>query len=342
VISVYLHIRVASGKFKSRLKPQKKILSILIKILVGLGSFGIIYFRLENDLTQERLSIISASLSTPSSLAIIAFCLLLIPVNWGLESYKWQLITAPVEKVSYRTATKSVYAGVFLGNLAPGRATEFVAKIIFFYIANRSKITVLHFVNGMFQLAITIIAGFAALAYRLHDMSGNGNWMIITTSIVGTLLLAALVIAILKIDYLLNVISRKISKEKNAEHFHYSFTGKVIFRLFFFSALRYMVFFAQFALLLYVFFPFYMSATIFSGIALYFLITSTIPMISVLEAAIRAAVALVVFRNAGIDDATLALTSVLVWLTNIIIPSVAGYYILLRQNFNFKLFRSSR
>jgi hypothetical protein len=324
------------------LKRPKKILSILIKILVGLGSFGIIYFRLENDLTPERMSIISSSVSSASSLAIIAFCLLLIPLNWGLESYKWQLITAPVEKVSYRTASKSVYAGVFLGNLAPGRATEFVAKIIFFYIANRSKITVLHFVNGMFQLAITIIAGFIALAYRLKDMSGSANWMIFATSIVGTLLLLALVLAIFKIDYLLNVLSRRISKEKNAEHFHYSFTRKMVFRLFFFSSLRYLVFYAQFLLLLYVFFPFSMSATILSGIALYFLITSTLPMISVLEAAIRAAVALLVFRNAGIDDATLAITSVLVWLTNIIIPSIAGYYILLRQNFNFKLFRSSR
>jgi hypothetical protein len=102
------------------------------------------------------------------------------------------------------------------------------------------------------------------------------------------------------------------------------------------------VFYAQFAMLLYVFYPFSISGELLSEIALYFLVTTTIPMISVLEAAIRAAVALVVFRNSGIDDATLAITSILIWLLNIIIPSVAGYYILLRQNFNFKLFRSSR
>jgi hypothetical protein len=324
------------------LKRQKKILSLLIKIVVGLGSFGIIYFRLEHDLSAERMGLISNSLSSPSGLALIVLCLLLIPVNWGIESYKWQLITAPVEQVSYRTATKSVYAGVCLGNLAPGRATEFVAKIIFFYIANRPKITVLHFINGMFQLAITIIAGFIALAFQLRGLSATANWMIVTTSVIGTLLLAGLVLAIIKIDYLLNMLSRKISKNKHAEHFHYRFTGKMVFRLFFFSAIRYLVFFAQFAMLLYVFFPFQMTGTIFSEIALYFLVTTTIPMISVLEAAIRAAVALVVFRGSGIDDTKLALTSVLIWLVNIIIPSIAGYYILLRQNFNFKLFRSSR
>src|SRR5688572_30961137 len=89
---------------------------------------------------------------------MLAFMLaiLLIPVNWGIEAYKWKLITAPIQWVSYKTATKSVYSGVCLGNLAPGRATEFLAKIIFFKIENRPKISVLHFVGGMFQLSITI------------------------------------------------------------------------------------------------------------------------------------------------------------------------------------------
>ncbi len=324
------------------MKRPKKILSILIKILIGLGSFGIIYMRLENDLTPERLTMIRASLTSPVSLACMALCLLLIPVNWGIESYKWQLITAPVEPVSYRTASKSVYSGVCLGNLAPGRATEFVAKIIFFHIGNRPKITVLHFVNGMFQLAVTVIAGFVALGLQLQTMANTAGWMIYTTSIIGCLLLAALALAIWKIDYLLNVLSRKISKDKNAAHSHYSFTPKILFRLFSLSVVRYIVFYAQFALLLYIFYPFQFNGGILTGIPLYFLITTTLPMISVLEAAIRAAVALVVFRNSGVSDSSLALTSVLIWLTNIIIPSIAGYYILLRQNFNFKLFRSSR
>jgi hypothetical protein len=91
-----------------------------------------------------------------------------------------------------------------------------------------------------------------------------------------------------------------------------------------------------------VFHPVTFNYAIFSGVALYFLITTTLPMISVLEAATRAAVAIVVFRGSGISDTVLALSSVLIWLVNIIIPSIFGYIILLRQNFNFKLFRSKK
>jgi hypothetical protein len=60
-------------------------------------------------------------------------------------------------------------------------------------------------------------------------------------------------------------------------------------------------------------------------------------MLSVAEAAIRAAVAMVVFKSSGMSDTVVALTTVLIWLINIIIPSLIGYYFLLRENFNFKV-----
>ena len=324
------------------MKKPGKILSIVFKILIGAGSFGIIYLRLQNDLTPERLQVIAASLSSPKSLAAMVLCLLLIPVNWGIESYKWQLITAPVEKISYANATRSVYSGVCLGNLAPGRATEFVAKIIYFHIGNRPKVTVLHFVSGMFQLAITVLAGFAALVHYLSTIAGSANWIIWTTSTVGAVFLVALCLAVWKIDPLLHYLSIKISKGKEQEKMHYRFSGRLLLQMTGYSVLRYMVFFTQFALLLAIFVPFGLNGAIVAGIALYFLVTATIPMISVLEAAIRAAIALVVFRDTGISDSALALTSVLLWLVNIILPSIAGYYFLLRRNFNFKLFRSGR
>lgn len=150
-----------------------------------------------------------------------------------------------------------------------------------------------------------------------------------------------LIICIAKINTLLNFISKKISKQSQVEDFNYKFTAKSLLKLFGFSALRYSVFFLQFVLLIFLFHR-NISIVIFPEIALYFLITTTIPMISVLEAAIRAAVALVVFKDSGISNSALALSSLLIWLVNIIIPSIFGYIILLRQNFNFKLFKTKK
>jgi len=288
------------------------------------------------------MQLLSQAAFSGKGLSLLFLCLLLIPLNWGIEARKWQIITRPVEYISYRRATKSVYSGVCLGNLAPGRATEFLAKIIFFHISNRPKVTVLHFVGGMFQLSVTVVAGLTALIYQLNNFGDDYSWMVRTTSVIGVLLLLALIICIYKIDSLLNVIAKRISKGEPMEEFVYRFTPKSLAQLFGYSILRYAVFYSQFVIILFVFSPLALDYTVFSGIALYFLITTTLPMISVLEAAIRAAVALVVFKGSGISDTILALSSVLIWLVNIIIPSIFGYLILLRQNFNFKLFKSKK
>ena len=323
------------------MQKRKKILSILIKLLIGVGSFFIIYIRLKSDFTAEKLDILYSSAFSFFGSICFTLCLLLIPINWGIEAYKWKLITAPIQWISYKTATKSVYSGVCLGNLAPGRATEFLAKIIFFKIENRPKITVLHFVGGMFQLSITIISGFIALLFMLKNFGGGSVWMTYTTSTIGIVLLTLLTLSIYKINDVLNFISKKIDKESQVEDFNYKFTGVALFKLFGFSALRYSVFYCQFILLIFLFHR-DISFAVFPEIALYFLITTTIPMISVLEAAIRAAIALIVFKDSGISNSALALSSLLIWLVNIIIPSVFGYIILLRQNFNFKLYKTKK
>lgn len=323
------------------MQKRKKILSILIKLLIGVGSFSIIYIRLKGDFTTEKLELLYSAAFSITGVFCFSLCLLLVPINWGIEAYKWKLITAPIQWISYKTATKSVYSGVCLGNLAPGRATEFLAKIIYFKIEIRPKITVLHFVGGMFQLSITVVTGFIALLFTMSNFDSDSVWMTYTTSTIGAILLTLLILSIYKINFVLNFISKKISKNSQVEDFHYKFSPLALLQLFGFSWVRYTVFFLQLLLLIYLFEP-NITVAIFPGIALYFLITTTIPMVSVLEAAIRAAVALVVFKDSGISNTALALSSLLIWLVNIILPSIAGYIFLIRQNFNFKLFKTKK
>lgn len=321
---------------------RKKIISIAIKLLIGVGSFLLIYYRIKSDLTPEKLEILSSLAFSIKGIVCFGFCFLLIPINWGIESFKWQLITAPIEKISFKTANHSVYSGICLGNLAPGRATEFLAKIIFFKLENRPKITALHFINGMFQLSITYLIGLTALFIQLKQFEGENVWLAYTTSFIAVLVFGVFVFCIIKIDFILNLITQKISKQQPIGDFKYQFTSKKLFQLFSLSLLRYFVFSAQFILLIYLFHQQNFNFSIFLGIAIYFLITTTIPMISLLEAPIRAAIALIVFQNSGISNSALALSSVLIWLINIIIPSVFGYTILLKQNFNFKLFNKKK
>ena len=115
------------------LRDKKKIILLFVKLLIGAACFTFIYLKLRGDFTQEKLEFILRNASSVNGILCFSLCFFLIPINWGIESYKWMLITLPVEKINYLTATKSQYSGVCLGNLAPGRATEFIGKIFFYH-----------------------------------------------------------------------------------------------------------------------------------------------------------------------------------------------------------------
>jgi hypothetical protein len=302
--------------------------------MIGLAGFYIIYYKLKDELSGGNLRIISDAAFSTKGTFIFIFCVLLIPVNWGIESFKWKMITAPIEKINFGTAQRSVYSGVCLGNLAPGRATEFLAKIIYFKNENRPQISVLHFVNGMFQLSVTYLLGFIALAFRFNSLSGEYSWIAYTSFCCAVVVMLIFIFSILKIDKVLHFASKKVFKNNDTSDFHYAFTSPLLFKLFAFSFLRYAVFFTQLALLLYLFSQQF-TFSIAIATVIYFLITTSIPMISFLEGAIRAAIALFVFSGCGISDTALAVSSISIWVINIIVPSIVGYYFLLGQKFDF-------
>lgn len=311
----------------------------MVKILIGLGSFAVIYWRLKDDLTPDNLSQITLALSTASAYCLLIVCLLLVPVNWGIESFKWKLITEPIEQVSYKTASQSVYAGLCLGNFAPGRATEFLAKVLFFKPDNRPTITLLHFVNGMFQLSITILVGAIALIFKFDTSNGISSAQFLMIGIFCMLLLAFFMMFVFKFNSLRKWIFSLFKKTLAAKELPYAFTKNSISALFLLSAIRYLVFTTQFVLILKLFYTGPLTSTILASVCVYFLLTTILPMISFIEPAIRAAIAVLVFGGTEINEISLVITAILVWLINIVLPSLFGYIVIVRQKFELSLFK---
>jgi hypothetical protein len=314
----------------------KKFLFLLIKISVGLGSAALIWWRLRNDLTSENLSMLKSAVFSWRGCACALIAIALIPVNWGIEALKWKIITTPVESLSYTRASRSVYSGVCLGNLAPGRATEFVAKILFFQPENRAKITLLHFANGMIQLSVTILAGLAALLYRLQATMSGAAWLPILAVALSVVVLVAMVLLLFNLNRFMNWFTKRFNTSAEITAFNYPLTVQLFFNLWSWSVLRFSVFTLQFMLILLLFANTPFTLTTLACILLYFFFTTVIPMFSVIEAAVRAAIALAVFNGLGMNETALALASVSIWMVNIIVPSIAGYIFLVQEDFDFK------
>lgn len=301
--------------------------------MLGLLSFWLIYWRLKSELTPQHWPMLQAMFSNAANWVYFIVCILLMPLNWGIETLKWQRITSPIEHISFKQASASVYSGIFAGNLAPGRATEFLAKILFFEPTNRAAITILHFINGMFQLSITILIGLTALFYKTQDFSGSYNWIKYAGSLVGGVLLLLFIGCILYTPSIMTWLVKRFQTQEALPTFRYRFTPKSVFFFLAFSILRYLVFSIQMALLLAsIGAP--LNASLLVDIAIYFFITTTIPMVSFLEAAIRIAIALVVFKNLELSTSLLAIVSLLLWLINSVLPSCVGYVIIIRKKIN--------
>jgi len=314
------------------IKP-KKILAISIKLLIGIISFYIIYARLSSipHLKEQFLS----WLHNPSIYLTLAATLALMPANWGIECFKWKIITSPVEHISYGTAVKSIFSGICVGNLAPGRAMEFLAKIFFFKPENRPVITVLHFISGMFQMLITVTVGIIALAYKLN-MSTSSSTIVFLVFGLGLLMIVVFCLSIGNIAF----IQRKlkfIKWFKNISDEQIVQLGKpMIIRLLALSVIRYSVFTFQFYLIYHVLSPQSNGLDAFASIAAYFMFTSLIPMVSIIEPAIRAAIALFVFNNASDITINVVLASTWVWIINVVIPSAIGYAVILKEKVYFR------
>lgn len=318
--------------------PLKKTLFISIKILIGVLSFGIIYNRL-TQIPGLKLQLVNW-LNDFSLYPILLLSICLMPVNWGIESYKWKLTTQQVESISYKTALKSIFSGICAGNLAPGRAIEFLAKIVFFKIENRPRITILHFINGMFQMLITVTCGLSAVLYKFSSSSAS-NMMIYFIVSGGVLLIILFCLAIANVSYIQKKL-RFISWFKQLEHADdLSFSKSLIIKLISLSVIRYLVFTFQFYLIYHALCPQTTLINAFTAIAAYFMLTSIIPMISYIEPAIRAAIALFVFNTAADNSVSVVLASTIVWIINVVIPSIIGYIIIFREKIVFKLPRAN-
>lgn len=234
---------------------------------------------------------------------------------------------------------KSVYAGICVGNLAPGRATEFFAKILFFKTENRPTIAMLHFANGMFQLAVTIVFGLLSLFFKMQAKYTMPTTYVWLAGVFCIILLIVFYFFIFNFNYIQHWILNKFGKTVSGKILPFEFTKPLINKLLLFSLIRYAVFIIQFLLLLKLFYHGPIGLNLFFSICVYFLLTTALPMISFIEPAIRAAIALLVFNNLNIPEMALVITAVLLWLMNIVVPSVIGYAIIVKEKFEFSFLR---
>lgn len=272
------------------------------------------------------------------SLPIFLVVCALMFVNWGLEALKWQKLVNCSQQISYSKAVSGVLVGLPLALVTPNRIGEIGGRAIVLEKGYKNAIFAT-FLGSLMQLSSTLLFGalgiILCLAFLPHNQSVElASWI----SLVVIFFLVVVLIVCKDKRWLKVAILHLIGKKfyGKMSRLIQLYQTKDVVRTLFISLLRYCVFSGQFGLLIKMLMPELSFVEIFVGVTLTYLFTTIIPTSVLGEIGIRGSVAMFIFEAFTPLVAIIFQISLLIWVINIVAPTLTGSVILLNVRKNKK------
>jgi hypothetical protein len=259
----------------------------------------------------------------------LVLCLILMPVNLGLEAKKWQLLAGMAQPIRFPEALKSVLCGIAFSMITPNRIGEYPGRLLALRRKNTPRLISVSLLGAFAQLIALFSFGLAGLVY--YNIRFPGFWPRIALG--GTALAVA---TTLLLYWRFEYWSKWLERIKWLRAFGtYTallrrFENRTKQTIIFISLLRFAIFTGQYLLLLR---WFNIAVPWLDGYllaALFFWAMAVIPTISLAEAGVRMKVSLLLFgaysaNTIGILSGTLGL-----WCINLVLPAIVGSILLIR------------
>lgn len=329
----------------------KKILSWAIKTIIFIAAYLYIYMELFAGKKWKDMSVFFHNIEIdPYGVFLLLFIVLLMPVNWSIETFKWQFSLRPIARVNFQTALKSVLTGVAIGSFTPWRIGDLVGRAFSLHNVKATYAILLSVICNLSQLFSTAFWGllsgcFSVMVLPLPEILNYPpmlNHFFITLSIV---LIILSTLCYLRLPFWTKVLENTLKRwwknvssyQKLLKKFHSWDLGKLCLM----SLARHVVFTSQFVLLLYLFnlhIPFLHS---FMMVSLIYFIMAAIPSFALADLGIRGSVSLFIFSTylniQGIDiphaSWIIFTVSSLIWIINLLFPAIFGSFFIFRLRF---------
>ncbi|WP_254640099.1 lysylphosphatidylglycerol synthase domain-containing protein [Chitinophaga sp. GbtcB8] len=266
----------------------------------------------------------------------LVFILMLF--NWGLEARKWQLLVRSLEEVSFLRAFSAVLSGVSLSINTPNRIGEYGGRMLYMSNQNKLKSIAATMIGGLSQLIVTIIFGLTGLIYYINNfplIKANAYfspnfWEKILLGVL--MLIGALTIILYFRLQIVIAIFEKIPVLRKAKVFIQiitRYTSADLQYLLLLSACRYVIFSAQYLILLDTFGVDMLWWQGFLLNAVIYLVMALVPTIAVVELGLRGKVSIYFLGLLSNNTAAIIAATVGIWLINLLLPAVLGSILLL-------------
>ena len=320
-----------------------KSINILVGILIFVLSYLFVFVKLSTPSLWQDVRVWWNTMTWNVMCPLLVLMILLMFLNWGMETVKWRFLMQKVYPLSFFASLKSVLAGVCVSVIFPNRSCDFIGRAFILPQGYALKGTLVTWVGNIAQLAVTLFFGLSGLIYVL--LKGHGIAPYTMAYIIGTIVLVILLSLILWayfniatfVKFLHRINGKWANKIADKLNFLEYYTFKELSIALAWSIGRYIVFVFQLYLALRL-----CSGSVPLGAALgiscvYFLFTTIIPTWVLSEIGVRASVAIVLFGPAvsyfpslGLNTAVVIFPTILLWCVNMVLPAVLGSFSVLK------------
>lgn len=261
-------------------------------------------------------------------LPCLIFAVVLLPVNWLLEVYKWHLLQYSTLQLSFYQSWKNVMKGVSFGLIMPQQLGDALGKMEHSTSNDRWDIGILSLFGGFVQSFMALMGGVVGVAFLFENELGIAVVSIMTMGMV--VVMACIFYSVEILQFLQSKFLFKFLTSLN-----FKLTKIILLKVVVLSLLRYLVFVSQFVLVLQLFANSFDKMKVVSAVMLTYFGKTFIPALNVFgDLGIRECAALWSFSYTSIAASTVFLCSMLVWMLNIVLPMLLGAYYLLETYFS--------
>ncbi|WP_190242755.1 lysylphosphatidylglycerol synthase transmembrane domain-containing protein [Hymenobacter lapidiphilus] len=263
----------------------------------------------------------------------VLLALLLVPLNWGLEAWKWWRLARHLEPVSFRRSFRAVLVGLTLGFVTPNRVGDYAGRIMELKSRRLDALGAV-FLGRYCQLVATVMAGTLGLLYFGLRFYLNGYPAAQIGLVVLTLVINLAVLLPLYHSELLVAAVQAIKPLRRFARYLAvmpTYPARLLTDVLLISGLRYLVFGAQFGLLLLAYGVQTAVGPAAAAVAGTFLLKSLVPSLNALaDVGVRELSATHLFGLLGQPALPVLSASLSLWVLNIAVPSAVGLIFVLR------------
>jgi uncharacterized membrane protein YbhN (UPF0104 family) len=314
----------------------KKILSYLIKAAILVLAFVFIYHKfLGKDKSLQQFKTLTAQISRQQVFITIAIVVLLMLLNWLLESLKWQYLSRRLVNISVWEAIEAVFCGLTWAIFTPNRIGEFGGRVMF--LPNRKRI------HGVFAMAVgafaqnvvTNVTGILASLWFIYYYLHLSVWVFTGLVVLSAFVLGLFLLLYFNIKWLV-ILLDKIKFLKKYHRF-FDIMGRYesneLLVVIGYSVARFVVFSLQYYLVIHLLLPGLPLLQMMLTVIVFIFIQSALPSLDLLDIGVRSFTAAHLFLYITNQQIAIIAAVSSIWLINLIIPAIMGSVFVLKLKF---------